>query len=259
MKLALLAAAALAVAAPAFAATTTFVDADMALSGYNFTTYTSGPGYTTETNQAVGNGGGTSFEALYAKVGQTTLTPRFQGLSKTFIYDPSTQGAITTIDTSIDHFLAITSNGAPVTGIVNLPVRLLAQQDGKLYDTFRIPSTVYTFSGWTSVSFTGLTAADFLLFNPLAPYANRVLTGLDFAGSAITFGFEVLPTGVLTNGGPSTGSIRSAHRLDNFSVTVNSVGVTAVPEPATWAMLISGFALAGAALRRRRGLVTAQG
>lgn len=34
-------------------------------------------------------------------------------------------------------------------------------------------------------------------------------------------------------------------------------GVSAVPEPATWAMMITGFGLAGAALRRRRTAVTA--
>lgn len=35
--------------------------------------------------------------------------------------------------------------------------------------------------------------------------------------------------------------------IDNLSVTL-----TAIPEPATWAMMISGFGLAGASLRRRR-------
>jgi hypothetical protein len=29
-----------------------------------------------------------------------------------------------------------------------------------------------------------------------------------------------------------------------------------VPEPATWAMMITGFGLAGAAMRRRRGALT---
>lgn len=39
-------------------------------------------------------------------------------------------------------------------------------------------------------------------------------------------------------------------------VTVNNVPVTgAVPEPATWAMMIAGFGLAGTALRRRRTAV----
>ena len=46
------------------------------------------------------------------------------------------------------------------------------------------------------------------------------------------------------------------------SVTLQSIGqnafesdgwaVSAVPEPATWAMMITGFGLAGVAIRRRR-------
>jgi hypothetical protein len=39
--------------------------------------------------------------------------------------------------------------------------------------------------------------------------------------------------------------------IDNFSVATGTVG-GAVPEPASWAMLIAGFGLVGAAARRRR-------
>lgn len=41
--------------------------------------------------------------------------------------------------------------------------------------------------------------------------------------------------------------------LDEVSVT----GAAAVPEPTTWALMIGGFGLAGAALRRRQRLATA--
>ena len=40
-------------------------------------------------------------------------------------------------------------------------------------------------------------------------------------------------------------------QLDNINVSA----VNAVPEPATWAMMIGGFGLAGAAMRRRRTVV----
>jgi hypothetical protein len=40
------------------------------------------------------------------------------------------------------------------------------------------------------------------------------------------------------------------HTYGQFAT--DTVTITAVPEPATWAMMISGFGLAGAALRRRR-------
>jgi hypothetical protein len=42
-----------------------------------------------------------------------------------------------------------------------------------------------------------------------------------------------------------------------FDVDSIDVTVTAVPEPATWAMMIAGFGLTGAALRRRRALAVA--
>ena len=41
--------------------------------------------------------------------------------------------------------------------------------------------------------------------------------------------------------------------LDNIRFDVRSIANGAVPEPATWAMMIGGIGLAGGALRRRRG------
>jgi hypothetical protein len=43
---------------------------------------------------------------------------------------------------------------------------------------------------------------------------------------------------------------------DNYA-GLDNVRLTAVPEPATWAMMIAGFGLAGATLRRRRALAVA--
>lgn len=39
--------------------------------------------------------------------------------------------------------------------------------------------------------------------------------------------------------------------------TIASLTVTAVPEPATWLMMLAGFALTGAALKRRKGVAQA--
>ena len=41
----------------------------------------------------------------------------------------------------------------------------------------------------------------------------------------------------------------------SYSGTLNFAPAAAVPEPATWALMIGGFALAGAAMRRRMGKV----
>ncbi|QXQ08386.1 PEPxxWA-CTERM sorting domain-containing protein [Sphingosinicellaceae bacterium] len=41
---------------------------------------------------------------------------------------------------------------------------------------------------------------------------------------------------------------------DTNSFELDNISVTAVPEPATWAMLIAGMAMTGATMRRRRGV-----
>lgn len=50
--------------------------------------------------------------------------------------------------------------------------------------------------------------------------------------------------------GNSGSTARGAPGLDDVEMTVTAVG--GVPEPATWALMIGGFGLAGATLRRRR-------
>ena len=50
-------------------------------------------------------------------------------------------------------------------------------------------------------------------------------------------------------------TIVSTEFIDN--VALNVTPSVAVPEPASWAMLIAGFGLVGAAARRRRTALTA--
>ena len=50
---------------------------------------------------------------------------------------------------------------------------------------------------------------------------------------------------ITLSGTPSLGQPQS------LSVVAQLVGVNAVPEPATWAMMIGGFGMLGAAARRR--------
>lgn len=45
--------------------------------------------------------------------------------------------------------------------------------------------------------------------------------------------------------------------IDNIEFTVSAISGSAVPEPATWAMMIAGFGMAGAMMRRREKLAAA--
>ena len=62
------------------------------------------------------------------------------------------------------------------------------------------------------------------------------------------------------NGSPTTLALAATHGgnggvfFDKISVTTGGIQVTAVPEPATWALTILGFGLTGAVLRRQRAL-----
>ena len=55
------------------------------------------------------------------------------------------------------------------------------------------------------------------------------------------------------NGGTFVGaSDQSTGQRKDFPFTINAAATPAIPEPATWAMMIGGFAFSGAALRRKR-------
>lgn len=244
-----------ATADPARAASVVFSDATLNPADYAVTTYTGAAGFTTNVFQAAGVGGaGTSFVTSYEKQGSTSPSARFQALNSDFVYDPSVDGAITSIDFAYDGFISLYHN----TTLVNLTngsaqARVIAQQDGNLYMAARNVFQGLPFESWYHVATTGFVASDFTLFDPANPFTARTPPNLDFTGGAITFGFEIAHFGVTVNGGPSTGLVRSTMALDNFQLTLNTQDpVGGIPEPTTWLLMIGGFGLAGAALRRSR-------
>src|SRR5207302_3324022 len=61
-------------------------------------------------------------------------------------------------------------------------------------------------------------------------------------------------TGAIT----TTGTLQFIAGSGVYSGTLSGrLNAPAIPEPASWALLIAGFGLAGASLRRRRNLATA--
>ena len=91
----------------------------------------------------------------------------------------------------------------------------------------------------TALSFVDVTA----LFNPSKNSFlwSTVNTGLSASGN--TNGNVILRIDVLSGGYAA---------FDNITITADDRGGGVVPEPSTWAMLITGFGLVGAARRRQR-------
>lgn len=90
-----------------------------------------------------------------------------------------------------------------------------------------------------NVSFNGVTSM-------VGPLANNSTAFQTFSGTynvltdgPVTLSFTQLPGGDLFRGS-----------------IIDSIVITAVPEPATWVLMILGFGIVGSALRRRRGKVT---
>lgn len=79
-----------------------------------------------------------------------------------------------------------------------------------------------------------------------------------------SFTWEIEAAGIVADGifrhhVSNQGLMATLNFSDEGATTLNyRVGIAAVPEPGEWALLIAGFALGGAALRRRRPAVTRQ-
>ena len=165
-----------------------------------------------------------------------------QGLiNNTFVYDPSTQGALATIDASADKYFAV---NIPNFNFLSETFRPLIYQGGNYYLAAIPLSTVP--GAWYTASQAGLTAADFQLFN-FATGAFDPTSHPDFAGGLMEFGlanrntFDVTP--------PGSSEFLLDNRYDNLVLRLN-----AVPEPTGLVLLGLGVSctLAGMRLRRPR-------
>ena len=72
--------------------------------------------------------------------------------------------------------------------------------------------------------------------------------------TTVSLNYETADSGPAIGGSliVALGGLGRGAAYDNVRVTATSLAVSAVPEPATWAMMLFGFGAAGTALRRQR-------
>jgi hypothetical protein len=215
----------------------TFTDTTFNYSDYSsspFTqNYTSGSGTTLTSGQTANGNPGTAYESVaHIVVGGGILAT---AVNSNFVYDPGTMGAIGTINASLDRY----ATAGQSSGVANYSLRILAAQGGNLYED------IASFPGdggsvWNTLSQTGITANDFGLFSSSDLAGADFTSHPNFSGGPITFGFAMYRGG-------TTIPYDTTVRADNFSLEIS-----AVPEPATWAMLLLGFAGIGFMAYRRK-------
>jgi len=158
-----------------------------------------------------------------------SITPGGTPRSGSFnIYLSTTTEAIPTFDTAS----ATTFSWVPTDGILVYSGELPTLADGRLdFDL----SSVFNYDA---------TAGNLLL----------TVSSFDFGGGSLFLDTDA-NTG-LTNSRYYAASNINGYNWDQGLVTGFN-DVAAVPEPASWAMMIAGFGLTGAAMRRRRTAATA--
>ena len=182
-----------------------------------------------------------------APASAATLT--FEGFSNSIYTAPIVRSgfSIGNVGEDEQHFHEIDSTAFPGFVVNNGTGVLFNDRNTRLFIESATPGQAFTFSSFDGAAAgsgdatggaTTLNVRGFLLGN-LVTSANFTINGNNFASfSGFAGNFDRLVFDAVNGGG--------GFSLDN--VTLNGA---AVPEPASWAMMIGGFGLLGAAMRRR--------
>lgn len=174
-------------------------------------------------------------------------------LDNALVYNPSTQGAIVDIDLSANRMLAALNTNAP-----GAPLRFLLQQSGNFF-VYQTPAQTGVAGQYTNYTASNLGAGDFSniclvncgsgLFTSVP--ANPASLDFSASGAPITFGLLAIDRYQSGSGGRSINVF-----FDNLAVELTNA--PAAPEPATWAMMLVGFASVSWLAYRRRNQASLQ-
>lgn len=216
----------IAIATPAGAATITLSDQVFDDADWTIATLELGGGGIVNASQALTGGNLGEYRNVVNEVVNGPGTIRGFHLNTTAVYDPSTQGAIASLDYYED---SIMFDGF---GQGQASAAALFQDGIYYYSTRRVLAN--QLNSWTSQSILSLTALEFTDGNLATP---------DFSssGGLITFGFA------RSNSIPGAGGYIIDAGIDNWAVSINTVNPVPVPA-ALWLFGTALFGLAG--LRR---------
>ena len=228
-------------AAPASAIT--LMDGDFGGLGIDATVFNNIPQLvTTATTPCLtcGVGGGAGLQTKFtAPLGGSAF---WTLIDNNLSYNPSTQGAITSLSMSGDKFVSITSLLNDFN--LNTGLRVLIKQDGNIYEAFILRSPVTIPAGGGTIPYLtvsgSLLASDFGLLD--STNGNPALTHPDFAGGPMLFGVSATSLAVFDFAGEVD--------FDNLSVTINEATVT--PLPAALPLFATGLGALGLLGWRRR-------
>lgn len=152
-------------------------------------------------------------------------------------------------DSTIETFSIVTQNGINTENIV---IRFFEQgSDLPVFSQTLTPDDIidqHLLDGFYQDTVNTINLTDFFL---AAGNYSFTLAGINETYTVVSQYDGVLPTSYATDGTTIT-SFTDRGTAFAFNGTVNTDPTPVVPEPASWAMMIGGFALAGAAMRRRR-------
>lgn len=164
-------------------------------------------------------------------------TYRFSGT-----FAPATGASYTAVlgSGSFDGFFSFASNTFPTTDGTSFQSFSLNLRDASGAVLLSLTSGVGTAGGYLGTSYVSIYGGTRIYFyDALQDYLQLVVpTGFGGTGAVLTNGYSY------------------AQIAPQNQATVNAGFVTAVPEPATWAMMVAGFGTLGAALRRRKAKVS---
>lgn len=244
-------------ATSALAAQTTFTDTTFNGGDYTLGSFHDAAVTVNSYGQTATGNPGTALQGTVSSTGVNLTGVLLTALNNSFVYDPTANGAITSLDFSLDRFTDPTNGGQPSL-VGSYSLRLLAEQDGQLYQATYIFGPFNQPGGtWNLLSQNGILASQFSTLDAINFTGAGTFGGLNFGGDAITFGFAMRGSGAFdANGAPSTFDQTNDLRADNFTLTVNAAGV---PEPANWTLMIVGLGGLGGLMRSRRRSEGARG